>query len=76
MVQNHYLELLLETGVIGLGLFVAAIVGLLYMTRRHKYLWAVIAGFLVQWWFFSGYPNSLHIFLLLAFFYVYSLKSK
>ncbi len=72
MVQNEYLEILLETGLVGLLIFIALVVGLFVKTKRTKYLWPIIVAFLLQWWFFSGYPNSLHIFLFLAFFYAYS----
>jgi ABC-type multidrug transport system fused ATPase/permease subunit len=61
--QNQYVETLLENGLIGLGLFVTLIVLLFRATRQHKFLWAVFAAFLVQWLFFSGYPNALHVYL-------------
>lgn len=76
MVQNEYLELLLEVGAIGLALFVALLLGLFKNTANSKYVWAVIAAFVVQWWFFSGYPNTLHMFLLLGFFYALAVHSK
>ncbi|HRQ87125.1 MAG TPA: hypothetical protein PLY16_03360, partial [Candidatus Saccharibacteria bacterium] len=64
IVQNEYVEILLERGIVGAALFVAVIVGLLYITRHNKWLWAIIVAFLVQWNFFSGYPNALHIYLV------------
>ena len=76
MVQNEYLEILLELGVVGLALFVLIIAGLFKITAKHKYLWAIIVAFGVQWWLFSGYPNALHIFVIFAFFYAYSLQKK
>lgn len=69
MVQNHYVELLLELGVIGFALFACVIVGFVRQQRRAAYAVAIAAAFAVQWWFFSGYPNALHIFLILAFIY-------
>ena len=64
IVQNEYVEILLERGIVGAALFTIIIVGLLYITRHNKWLWAIIAAFLVQWNFFSGYPNALHIYLV------------
>ena len=76
MVQNEYLEKLLETGLIGLVLFVL-IIGLLFQKTKHKkYLWAIFVAFLVQWWFFSGYPNALHIFLVMMFVYYFATSQK
>lgn len=64
IVQNEYIEILLETGIIGLALFIGMLGGLFYMTRDTKWLWALIIPFLLQWNFFSGYPNALHIYLI------------
>ena len=64
MVQNEYLELLLETGILGFGIFAVLVVGLFYATRHHKYIWPIFIALLAQWWFFSGYPNTLHIFII------------
>lgn len=69
IVQNQYVETLLEQGVVGLVLFVAVIAGLLCVTRQNKWVWAIILAFLFQWNFFSGYPNALHIYLILAVIY-------
>jgi hypothetical protein len=64
--QNEFVERLLEGGVVGLVLFAAVIVGWFYLTRRAKWLWAVGAAFLIQWNFFSGLPNALHVYLFFA----------
>lgn len=77
MVQNEYLELLLEIGLVGFAVFAAIIIGIVAKTKRTPWAWAIIAAFLVQWWFFSGYPNALHVFLILAIMYaVLSEKKK
>ena len=57
---------MLEIGVVGLALFIALLAGLFYVARRTSWLWAVIVGFIVQWNFFSGLPNVIHIYLLIA----------
>ncbi|MDR0955834.1 MAG: hypothetical protein LBM73_01760 [Candidatus Nomurabacteria bacterium] len=66
MVQNQFIEMLLETGLLGLLGFFALLGFWLWATKRHKWLWAILAAFVVQLNFFSGYPNSLHIYLFLA----------
>ena len=65
IVQNEYAEILLERGIIGFLAFVAVFIGLFIGSRRQKWLWAIIAAFMVQWIFFSGYPNAMHIYLTL-----------
>ncbi len=65
IVQNEYVEILLERGLVGLVGFLAVIAGLFVVTRRQKWLWAIIVAFMVQWMFFSGYPNAIHIYLVL-----------
>lgn len=62
IVQNEYAERLLERGLIGLGLFVVALVWLIYRLRP-RWLVAIVAAYMFQWLFFSGYPNALHIYL-------------
>lgn len=70
IVQNEYIERLLERGLVGLGLFVAMIALILYKLRYNRWLWSIVAAFLLQWVLFSGYPNALHIYLILIVFAV------
>ena len=63
IVQNEFVERLLERGIIGLLLSVSAVGYLVYLTRHQKWLWSIIAALLFQLCFFSGYPNALHIYL-------------
>jgi hypothetical protein len=65
IVQNEYVEILLERGIIGAILFADIVIGLLFATKKQKWFWAIIAAFLFQWLFFSGLPNALHIYLIL-----------
>ncbi|MCA9341543.1 O-antigen ligase family protein [Candidatus Saccharibacteria bacterium] len=74
--QNQYLEILLEMGLTGLALFGAIIISLIYSLRKTKWLWLILAAYLLQWCFFSGYPNALHIYLVLIATYVYSSAQK
>lgn len=64
--QNQYIEVLLENGLIGAVLCLMAVVVYLYDTRRDKLAWAILIAFALQWNFFSGLPNALHIYLFLA----------
>lgn len=66
IVQNQYIEVLLESGIFGFSLFMLLMVGLLKKTARVRWLWAIIIGFFIQWIFFSGLPNALHVYLILA----------
>ncbi len=65
IVQNEFVEVLLENGLIGIIAFTSVIALLFYHLRREKWLWAIIVAFLAQWNFFSGYPNAIHIYLTL-----------
>jgi len=75
IVQNEYLQLLLENGVLGMILFVSIIGALLYSLRHTKGLWAIFAVFLIQWNFYSGYPNSLHVYLIFIILAVIGIKN-
>jgi O-antigen ligase len=66
---NEYLDIFVETGLIGFAIFFIIIVKLLkYLWRKDKALMAVMAAFLTQWMFFAGYPNSLPAWIVLAIF--------
>ncbi len=71
IVQNEYAEVLLERGTIGLVLFVALLGGIIYITRKQKWVWGIAVAFMVQWMFFSGYPSALHIYLVLILLVIY-----
>lgn len=66
IVQNEFLNILLENGIIGAAIWTAILVGFFAKTSSKKYLWAIALAFLLQWNFFSGLPNALHIYLILA----------
>lgn len=69
IVQNEYVELLLEYGLVGLVLFAAITAGFIRGTRQEKWVWGVALAYGVQWLFFSGYPNALHVYLVLIALY-------
>ncbi|MDO4271461.1 MAG: O-antigen ligase family protein [Candidatus Saccharibacteria bacterium] len=66
IVQNEYAEVLLERGLVGLLLLIAVIAMTFYRLRHQKWLWAILAAFLVQYCFFSGLPNALHVYLIIC----------
>ena len=66
IVQNEFLSILLELGFFGFVIWLLIIFGIFRKTRKEKYIWSIFGAFLVQWNFFSGLPNALHIYLILA----------
>lgn len=68
IVQNEFVEVLLERGLVGLALLggLVALYGRLCSQRRDYLALAILVAYLVQWCFFSGLPNALHIYLVLA----------
>ncbi|MBR3131748.1 O-antigen ligase family protein [Candidatus Saccharibacteria bacterium] len=72
IIQNEYLSLLLETGLLGLVLatfFIATILtGLKKLTRPDRCLLiCVVLSFLISLLFFSGLPNATHAYLFPVF---------
>lgn len=67
IVQNEYASLLLETGLIGISLFLITIVLIIWAVWKSP-LKAAILSLMVTYGvslvFFSGLPNALHIYLL------------
>lgn len=68
IVNNQYLEVLTELGVIGFVLFIGFFTALIYhLARKKQFVFLpIILGMLLQWLFFSGYPNVLHLWVILA----------
>lgn len=68
IVQNEFVEVLLERGLVGLALLGGLVVlyGRLYSQRRDYLALVILVAYLTQWCFFSGLPNALHIYLVLA----------
>ncbi len=67
IVQNEYASALLETGIIGALLFVFVIVLAVMAalkTAGAEIILVLMAAFAVTLFFFSGFPNALHIYLL------------
>lgn len=68
IVQNEFVEVLLERGLVGLALLggLVALYGRLCFQRRDYLALVILVAYLTQWCFFSGLPNALHIYLVLA----------
>lgn len=66
IVQNEFLAILLELGLFGFAIWLAILAVFIWKTRSKKWLWAILLAFSLQWNFFSGLPNALHIYLILA----------
>ena len=67
IVQNEYVSLLLETGMVGISLFVLTlvlIVGAVWKCRNRIAVISLLVAYGVSMMFFAGLPNVLHIFLL------------
>lgn len=65
IVQNEFVEVLLERGVIGLLLLVSLIIAVFYRLRYFRWTWAIVVTYLLQFCFFSGLPNALHVYAVL-----------
>ena len=76
IVQNEFIERLLERGIVGLAFSLLAVGYLIYLTRHQKWLWSIIVALLFQLCFFSGYPNALHIYLTFILMSVIGLSPK
>lgn len=66
IVQNQYLETILEIGFIGLILLILSLVTFIKLSsfKFEPYTVATLLAFAISLCFFSGYPNALHIYLL------------
>ncbi len=72
IVQNEYLSLLLETGLVGILLATLStaiiLIGLKKLIRPDRYLLlCIILSFIISLSFFSGLPNATHLYLFPVF---------
>lgn len=65
IIQHEFLSVAVELGLVGLVLF-AVIIWIMYRqtARCSVVCWGILTAFVVQWNFFSGLPNALHIYLV------------
>ena len=65
IVQNEFLSVAVELGVVGVVLLTALLLALCRkMSVKKALAWPIILGFVLQWMFFSGLPNALHIYFV------------
>ena len=69
IVQNQYVSILLETGLVGVSLLIVTIVlavKLILKQKSRTLILCLMIAYVVSLCFFSGLPNALHIYLLPA----------
>jgi len=68
IVNNYYLELLVETGLVGFGLFLLffTILGARLIRLKAWLLLSLLAGLLAQAFFFSGNANIIHLWAIVG----------
>ena len=65
IVQNEFLSVGVELGIGGVVLLLVLLLALCRKTYAKKALaWPIVLGFVLQWMFFSGLPNALHIYFV------------
>ena len=65
IVQNEFLSVAVELGIVGIVLLTALLLALCRkMSVKKALAWPIILGFVLQWMFFSGLPNALHIYFV------------
>ena len=71
IVQNEYLEAMLEIGLVGIIMLGLSIVTFIKLEafKFEPYTFATIVAFAVTILFFSGFPNALHVYLLPVLWY-------
>lgn len=74
IINNQYVSVLLEGGIVGAVLCVLTLVMLLWMIRGIPDVlltYTIVIAYAVTLMFFSGLPNALHVYLLPAIFVVF-----
>ena len=65
IVQNEFLSVAVELGIVGVVLLTSLLLALCRkMSVKKALAWPIILGFVLQWMFFSGLPNALHIYFV------------
>ena len=80
IVQNEYVSILLETGVIGAILLILMVILTIKLVMKNKEVAPMIlplmVGYGVSLLFFSGFANALHIYLIPVVFLAMNYKVK
>ena len=66
IVQNQYLESILEIGLLGITALILTIITFIKLEKLkfNAYMKSLFIAFAITIFFFSGFPNALHIYLL------------
>ncbi|MBR2589219.1 O-antigen ligase family protein [Candidatus Saccharibacteria bacterium] len=64
IVQNEYVSLLLETGVLGCLIILAVLIFAVRFIPKNPLFLAILVSFAFSLLFFSGLPNALHVYIL------------
>ena len=78
IVNNQYVSLLLEGGIVGVALLIvslALVFRVVCKTQDKLLIFSLIIAYMVSLLFFSGLPNALHIYLLTGLLVVISRNS-
>ena len=73
IIQNEYVSLLLESGIVGISLLVFTAVLVIRVVLKSKFMimnFALIIAYGISLMFFSGLPNALQVYLLAGLFVV------
>ncbi len=82
IVQNEYVSLLLETGLLGTLAILAVVLFTIIYLAKNKYLQVnplfigIVLSFALTLLFFSGLPNALHLYLFPLLLFNFDLSSK
>lgn len=82
IVQNEYVSLLLETGLLGIAIILAVVIFTTGYLVKHKLIrnnplfLSVVLGFALTLLFFSGLPNALHLYLFPLLLFNFDFSSK
>ena len=71
IVQNQYIEAMLEIGLVGIIMLALTIVTFIKLEafKFEPYTFALVVAFAITVLFFSGFPNALHIYILPVLWY-------
>ena len=75
IIQNEYITILLELGIIGVILLIVLFVMIFKLIRKSAIVVSILVAFMISLCFFSGLPNVLHIYLLIPILYRMSQKN-
>ena len=66
IIQNEYINILTELGIVGVIILIATVIYILKTSKKLGFviIYPIVAAYLITLCFFSGFPNVLHLYLL------------